>query len=40
MLLNVVFEDLFVVSVPTLEQVNHHDDSLEDQLSKLTVLVS
>lgn len=39
MLLDVVFKDLFIVGVPVLEEVNHHDDGLKDELSQLPIFV-
>lgn len=39
MLLDVVLKDLFIVCVPVLEEVNHHDDGLEDELSQLPIFV-
>lgn len=39
MLLDVIFKDLFIVGVPVLEEVNHHDDGLKDELSQLPIFV-
>lgn len=39
MLLDIVFKDILVVSVSVLEEVNHHDDGLKDELSQLPIFV-
>ena len=39
MLLDIVFKDILVVRVPVLEEVNHHDDGLKDELSQLPIFV-